>query len=131
MGVTVDRIIILLVLSIVTVVLGFKIYNTFIVTDAQYTELRLEKQAVTVVKDSVENMFYQPNSAIDIVKIPTGVYLRIYSENNTLYIESKNYYEVVPNVRIDEPVLTNGGTLIIKRVLFNNTTNILLIEITR
>lgn len=130
MGTTVEKLVILLVLSIITIVLGFKIYNTFIVTDAQYTELRLEKQAVTIVKDSVENMFYQPNSAIDIVKIPNGVYLRIYSEDNTLYIESKNYYDTVPNVRIDEPVFTDGGTLIIKRVYFDNTTNVLQIEIT-
>lgn len=119
-------------MALASMVVGFEVYNTFIVTEHQYTELRLEKQAVNVVKDSVMNMFYQPNSAVDIIKIPDDVYLRIYSNDEGLHIEAKYYYEVVPNVVLaNNPVMVSGGTLIVKRVTFDNTTNKLKIEITK
>lgn len=125
-----EKVVVMIIITIISIVIGFQLYSQFTSSVNQTSELSMERRAILAVEKSVQNMFYQPNSAIDVVHIPENVFLRVYSEDNTLIIESENFKEEVPNVDIIKPVIIDKSTIIIKRISFDNTTNTLIIEIT-
>lgn len=122
----------ILVLTLFVIFLGFHIYTTYIHNDEVYTELALEKQTVKTIKSSIEDMFYQPNGAITFVKIPGNVMVSVYTKDNITYIQTKNYYDSVPNAVLTQNItITNTQTIVIKKLNTDQNTGIITISISK
>lgn len=127
-----SNIIAMLVITIFVVFIGFHIYTTYLTNDKMYTELSLEKQTVKTIRDSIQDMFYQPNGAITFIKIPENVMVSVYSKDNTTYIKTKNYYDAVPNVVLTQNVtITNTHTIVIKKISTDPNTGVITISINK